>query len=141
MVRAGNAFLAAQDSEWRFAERRGQAFSRLLDVVSTGRPVLVWSTMDMAPVLHTETRVGNYNWYDNEHCVVVCGQTEEGKLRVMDPLAGMVERERGPFEGIYNDCGKMAVTLSRVIIDEVEVVELIAQEDGQNGERPQDGAS
>lgn len=123
MVRSGNSFLRSQNSEWRFVERKGQPFARLIEVTKTGRPVLVWTTMSLAPPEMTGPVVEGYCWYSNQHCVVLYGQTDEGRLLVMDPLEGLIECDRERFEQVYTECGEMAITMSRVVTAQTDEYE------------------
>lgn len=121
IARAGNAYLYEQESSWRFVECKGSSIGRLLSVVDTGRPVLVWNTMELGMPDFIGTSVEGYRWYTNQHCVVLYGQTEDGHVKVMDPLAGLVEYDYNQFEEVYNACGKMAITLTRVMSDDIDV--------------------
>lgn len=111
MARAGNAYLRDQNAEWRFVELNEAPFGQVLEEVASGRPVLIWTTqMGDYPMLSGIFAEG-YQWYDNEHCVVLYGQTENGNLLVMDPQYGFVERERELFESVYDACGMHGLTV------------------------------
>ena len=111
MARAGNAYLRDQNAEWRFVELNEEPFGQVLEEVASGRPVLIWTTqMGDYPMLSGIFAEG-YQWYDNEHCVVLYGQAENGNLLVMDPQYGFVERERELFESVYDACGMHGLTI------------------------------
>ena len=111
IVEAGNKALADSGiSNWGFSDATGSSIDDLLAYTSRGLPVLVWTTMGMDQPIYTGEMAGNYPWYSNEHCVVLYG-SEGDSLLVMDPLEGLVERNKADFEQIYNACGNMAAVL------------------------------
>lgn len=110
---AGNGFLEDSNSDWRFHNVSGASFSSLLSQVDYGLPVLVWTTMNMDEPLWTGFDYGGYEWYNNEHCVVLYGYNEEeGTVQVMDPMAGLIDRDLADFEYLYDECGQLALALS-----------------------------
>lgn len=110
---AGNAFLDDRGSDWRFRNVTGASFQSLLAQVDFGLPVLVWTTMYMEDPNWTGFDQGAYEWYNNEHCVVLYGHKDsEGTVQVMDPMEGLVDRDAAEFERIYVECGSMALALS-----------------------------
>lgn len=111
MVDAANAYLAAQGSESRARDITGSEFSELVSLTEAGVPVLVWTTVDLAEPYYTGMVVDGYEWYSNEHCVVLYG-IEGNEALVSDPLAGIVRRDLGEFARIYEACGWMAVVIS-----------------------------
>lgn len=111
MVNCANAFLEAQGSTAAFVDLTGRDFEELHALTSHGVPVLVWTTMSMDQPMFTGIEEDDYEWYANEHCVLVYGIDEDYVL-VMDPLDGIVLRDRELFEDLYDKCGKMAVSLA-----------------------------
>ena len=110
IANAGNAYLEAKESGWRFANATGSNFDELLALVDAGKPVLVWTTMSAAEPQMTGIVVDGYEWYSNEHCVVLYNHGSD-YVKVMDPIDGLVERNTDDFARIYDLCGKMAVIL------------------------------
>lgn len=94
----------------------GTSLDDLLVYVSSGRPVIVWTSMYMAEPEFTgeEGRYQGrtYRWYRQEHCVVLSGyDLGERKLQINDPLEGIVWRDMDAFGGIYDRTGQNAVVL------------------------------
>ena len=111
MVACGNAYLESEGSSLVLTELSGADFDEVVSIVGRGVPVMVWTTMYMAQPAHTGIFEDGYEWYDNEHCVLVYGANGDTVL-VMDPIEGIVERDRDQFEALYDACGKMAATFS-----------------------------
>lgn len=112
IVNAANAFLESKGATERASELTPLAFDGVLERVQRGYPVVVWTTMYMAEPQLTGTMVGPYPWWNNEHCVVVYGVDEAGNIMVMDPIDGMVTRDRATFVRIYEACGSIAYSIS-----------------------------
>ena len=123
MVRAGNDYLRSVYSRWRFAKRDNAKLDKLLSVVQTGRPVLVWTTMGQDVPYFTGDVISGYKWYENEHCVVLYGQGEDDTLLVMDPLVGKVEYDRERFEEVYDACGRHAVSITKLDAERIDELE------------------
>lgn len=98
-----------------FAVDEGVSLSDLAAIANHGVPCLVWITMYTEAPAWSGIWDGDYQWYDNEHCVVlVGGSADEGIVRVMDPIDGeVVERNWDAFEAIYEECGAMSVRAAR----------------------------
>ncbi|MDO4182921.1 MAG: C39 family peptidase [Coriobacteriia bacterium] len=115
LVTTANGYLAAQGAEGsKFAaqELSGVSLDSLLtDYVDKGWPVLVWTTMYSAPVVFSGLAIGDYDFYYNLHCVVLFGENADG-VEVMDPINGIITRDKAVFEEIYNDCGMHAVVIT-----------------------------
>ena len=116
MAQMGNRYLTEQRSQWRFNNATGADFEELEELVGQGRPVLVWTTMYFDDPMHTDITASGYEYYENEHCVVLLG-THDGTVLVMDPLEGMVERDRDRFKQIYDDTGRMCLVLAYAYAD------------------------
>jgi len=95
----------------------GTTFNNLLEIVNSGRPVVVWVTINKAPA-----RVSKI-WYDSngnkvvwkipEHAVVLVGYTDAHVI-VNDPWTGKVERwNRGIFKNRWEAMGRQAVTVKK----------------------------
>lgn len=107
---AADAFLEANESPYRALDLTGASFEELAAWVEKGYPVLVWSTMYLGEPDMTGIMVESYEWYNNEHCVVLYGLEGETAL-VSDPLEGLVERDAQEFARIFEDCGSMAIVI------------------------------
>jgi uncharacterized protein YvpB len=102
-----NANLAAYDLS-------GATINELLQSLDYGDPVLIWTTINMVEpsIDKSDLMVGDYEFYHNEHCVVLMGYNLDGeKLYIMDPLEGIVERDLDDFYDIYKKIGKYAVVI------------------------------
>lgn len=110
VVIAADGFLSDVDSDERATDLTGATFDEIAEIVSSGTPVLVWTTMYQEPPAFSGQLVGDYAWYTNEHCVVVYG-VDEGAVLVSDPLEGLVERDYARFSRLFEECGSMAVAI------------------------------
>jgi uncharacterized protein YvpB len=110
IVAAANAYLRTQDSSYSAQDITGSDFDTLLAWVNAGYPVLVWTTIGMDEPSFSDTFIDEYEWYYNEHCVVLYGIDDEGVL-ISDPLEGLIHRDAGEFARIYEACGNMAVVI------------------------------
>lgn len=111
LMDAANAFLEANGAEERALDLSGLGFDVVAEWVQAGYPVLVWTTMYMEEPDLTGTMVGPYEWWNNEHCVVVYGFDESGDVLVMDPLDGLTTRDRQDFARIYEECGSLSYVI------------------------------
>lgn len=111
LMDAANAFLEANGAEERALDLSSLGFDVVAEWVQAGYPALVWTTMYMEEPDLTGTMVGPYEWWNNEHCVVVYGFDESGEVLVMDPLDGFVTRDRQDFARIYEECGSLSYVI------------------------------
>lgn len=111
IIDAANAFLEDKGAAERAVDLSGLSFDVVSEWISAGYPVLVWSTMYMDEPEFTDTMVGPYEWWDNEHCVVAYGFDENGDVLVMDPLDGIVVRDGEEFARIYEECGELSCVI------------------------------
>ena len=94
----------------------GRSLKELLYQVAQGRPVIVWSTIDLM-IMPTEyvwdTVDGEEMWFNGlQHCMVIYGYDfDEGTLSVADPLAGNVKYEMSAFDETYKLMGNQAVLI------------------------------
>lgn len=111
IIDAANAFLEDKGAAERAVDLSGLSFDVVSEWISAGYPVLVWSTMYMDEPEFTDTMVGPYEWWNNEHCVVAYGFDENGDVLVMDPLDGIVVRDGEEFARIYEECGELSCVI------------------------------
>ena len=94
----------------------GRSLKELLYQVAQGRPVIVWSTIDLM-IMPTEyvwdTADGEKMWFNGlQHCMVIYGyDLDERTLSVADPLKGNVKYEMAPFNDAYQFMGDQAVII------------------------------
>ena len=92
----------------------GTNFDDILKIVSTGKPVLVWTSMYLAsPYTSTswiyEPTGERIYWKANEHAVVIIGYTRD-KVIIADPLGGQIKYQSlSTFRERYNYFGKKAL--------------------------------
>ena len=108
IVKAANAYLIDNDSEYRAYDLTGNSFDTLVELTKHGYPVLIWTTSDFSEPYFHNVFEGGYQWYGNEHCVLLCGMNDD-QVVVCDPLEGKIERNAERFREIYEQCGSMAV--------------------------------
>ncbi|MDY3919850.1 MAG: C39 family peptidase [Candidatus Limivivens sp.] len=111
-----NAFLEDQGSELEARDISGTDFEKLYDYVEAGYPVIVWNTMYMGEPMGTDSFCEyngvEYEWFNNEHCVVLMGfHKDSNEVVVNDPLEGILERNADTFEAVYNRLGQQAVLI------------------------------
>lgn len=93
---------------------RGMKLDDVLKIVSEGRPVIVWVSMNMAvPYISTSWTYKptgeKISWMANEHALVIVGYNQNN-IVVSDSLYGMIKYyNRNVFESRYNTYGKRAV--------------------------------
>lgn len=93
---------------------RGMKLDDVLKIVSEGRPVLVWVSMNMAvPYISTswiyKPTGEKISWMANEHALVIVGYNQNN-IVVSDSLYGSIKYyNRNVFESRYNTYGKRAV--------------------------------
>ena len=107
IVGAANSYLLATGSSVHAYDLTGTSFEGIKGLVSHGYPVLVWATMFGEDPIFSNAFDGEAEWYVNEHCVVVCGISDEGVM-TSDPIEGYVVYDEGDFARIYYLCGNMA---------------------------------
>ena len=110
MCACANAYVQSVASPWCMIDTTTVSLDRLIDNnIARGIPVLVWTTMDQLPVDHTGIFEDTYEWYNNEHCVVLYGASAT-TVSIMDPLQGCIECARAQFASIFDDCGRMSLS-------------------------------
>ncbi len=70
----------------------------------------------MEPVEYTgetgELNGTEYKWYNSEHCALLTGyDLDKGKLKINDPMEGIVYRDYDKFKEIYDEIGQYAVVV------------------------------
>lgn len=92
----------------------GTDFDTILNIVKQGRPVMVWTSMNLIkPYIsmtwtYKETGETIY-WKANEHAVVIAGYTND-KVIISDPIGGKIKyQSRSIFKERYDYFGKKAL--------------------------------
>lgn len=108
MMAAANAYLTAQGADMQAVDASGSSFEELAELAAEGSPVLLWTTMYGDEPVFTGQNIDGYEWYRNEHCVLLYG-AEGDEVLVSDPLEGLVTRDAAEFGRLYEECGSFAV--------------------------------
>jgi len=116
IVQTADDYFMSVKSPCYAVDLTGRSLKELLYQVAQGRPVIVWSTIDMvvtAPNYRWTTNDGEEMWFnDFQHCVVIYGYDfEAGAVMVADPLAGNVCRNMESFKNAYEILGNQAVVI------------------------------
>lgn len=87
-----------------------------LELSELQAPYIVWTTMGLEPPRFYGLKVYTDDYpYDliwNTHCMVVMSMDDE-RVKVVDPLAGVIFYDRETFESVYDECGRHAVRFSK----------------------------
>ena len=93
----------------------GTSLSDLYKFIDAGCPVLTWTTYYMDdPWFAADYYYGDevYPWYDNEHCVTLCGyDLDGGTVDIADPIQGIVTVNADSFEAIFDEIGSYSVVV------------------------------
>lgn len=116
IVNAAQNYLNEHDMEYSAWDISGKELEELFEYISSDIPVIVWASMGLMEVYKRPAFVdaeGNQiYWYDNEHCVVLCGYDLEAEtVTVCDPLEGIVDYDLERFKYIYDKLEKQAVII------------------------------
>lgn len=88
--------------------------SEILSIVKDGKPVMVWTSMYLAPPYISKTwtykpTMEKISWKAHEHAVVVVGYNKK-YIIISDPLGGEIKyQDLSTFESRYNYYGKKAL--------------------------------
>lgn len=92
----------------------GTDFDKILKIVGSGKPVIVWTSMNLATPYISKSWIyeptgETIYWKANEHAVVVIGYTSD-KVIISDPIGGQVKYQSlSIFKERYNYYGKKAL--------------------------------
>lgn len=114
IVTAANKFLSDINSNYVAKDLSNCDISELYKYVSQDKPIVVWTTIEMADRYETEswyTESGKQmEWSQNDHCSVLIGYSEK-TVTIADPLLGNVEYSKAQFEKVLASRGNKAVAL------------------------------
>lgn len=116
IVKAAQQFLNEHDMLYTAWDISGTEFKELYEYINKDIPVIIWCSMGLMDVYknfsHYDKNGREIYWYDNEHCVVLCGyDNNENTVTAADPLSGMVKYDADRFEYIYGQLEKQAVII------------------------------
>ena len=112
IVKAANSFFLDNNINAEAVDISGSTREEIYDYIEDGDPVIIWNTEDMLPMKNEVYYIdGNeFIWYDNEHCVVICGYDKNNKtVEIADSIAGKVTRDADIFFQRYEDMLSQAV--------------------------------
>lgn len=114
IVKTANKYLQAKNSSLKAKDVSGGELESLYSYIDKGTPVIVWGTIDCQEAKNTVTWTVNgkeVKWYSPEHCMCLCGYSEN-KISVGDPMKGsVVEYDMESFKKAYNSLFKQAVVI------------------------------
>lgn len=114
IVTAANSFISDKNAKYIAKDLTGCDFLELYKYVSQDKPIIVWTTIEMADRCETDdwyTENGKHlEWSQNDHCSVLIGYTEKA-VKIADPILGDVEYSKTQFEKVLTSRGKKAVAL------------------------------
>ena len=116
IVQTADKYFASVDSPCYAVDLTGAELNDLFWQIDNGRPVIVWSTIDLT-VSYPEYvwTAGNgeelyFDWY--QHCMVIYGyDLAKNEIYAADPLEGNTTYPIDTFENIYEIMGKQAVLI------------------------------
>lgn len=112
IVKAANSFFMDNNINAEAVDISGSTREEIYDYIEDGDPVIIWNTEDMLPTKNEVYYIdGNeFIWYDNEHCVVICGYDKNNNtVEIADSIAGKVTRDADTFFQRYEDMLSQAV--------------------------------
>lgn len=112
IVKAANSFFMDNNINAEAVDISGSTREEIYDYIEDGDPVIIWNTEDMLPTKNEVYYIdGNeFIWYDNEHCVVICGYDKNNNtVKIADSIAGKVTRDADTFFQRYEDMLSQAV--------------------------------
>ena len=116
LVKSANNFLKEQDASLWAHDLSEKEFTDLYPYVAAGYPVLLCITSDYGgPTFqdyYYEYRGTTYQWYANEHCVVLSGySTIYNTVTLVDPLQGEIQMDASLISSIYDQAGRYAIAV------------------------------
>lgn len=102
----------------------GISFKNLLKILSSGRPVIAWATIDMKEPRVSKTWYDEYGnevvWKTPEHALVLVGYTKN-QIIAHDPYTGSkVYYPISAFESNWEAMGRQAVTVEERFVQQVK---------------------
>lgn len=112
ITNTANAYLSEVCSDVVARNITGTSLSGLRKYLDRGQPVVVWTTIGMGEPGGVQWYSSGYPLRNNNHAVVLAGYDPfDGEYLVADSLSGIVWRNGGTFEYLYDAMGKQAVVL------------------------------
>nr|DAV56265.1 MAG TPA: peptidase [Caudoviricetes sp.] len=113
LANAANRYLEIQGSGLKAVGVTGMDYEVLALRTKHGLPAICWFTTDYEDPRWTGWADEGLQMYENEHALVLYGFDGDGYALVSDPLRGRSRILESRFEEIWEECGGMAVVLTK----------------------------
>lgn len=113
ITEAANKYLSEQGSSLRAYDYSDTPFEQLLFEVQSGRPVIIWATLNMAKPYYTYKWTlpdgSERRWITPEHCLVLIGyDLNKGMAIISDPMRNIVEYDldtvKARYTALHSQC-------------------------------------
>lgn len=116
IVKAGNRYLAEQNSSCKAYNLTGSSFDDLLREIRMGLPVIVWGSMyidgEIVFSYGWEIDGETVTWPSNEHCMLMTGfDMDSNTVTVCDPLNGVTSYDMNAFQHHYETMEQQAIVI------------------------------
>ena len=116
VVKTADDYFRDVDSPCYAVDLTETSFRELFYQIDSGRPVIVWATMDLYvsyPKYVFTAANGEEMWFDYyQHCLAIYGyDTDQNIVYAADPLKGNVTYSIDSFETVYDIMGQQAVVI------------------------------
>lgn len=116
---AAKSFSEKNGCNFKVYNLYGLSLDDLYKYVEDGKPVVIWSTIDLKETYRNITwdvDGKEIAWRANEHCMVLIGYDKDNNTCIVsDPLQGIKEYPRDLFNQRYEEFGKQAVVVEKGI--------------------------
>lgn len=119
LVESCNDYFESQDSDLVAFETTTYTFGQLLALTAKGCPVVIWVTTSYEPPQKVEDTVDRngieYQWYANEHCVVIQGyDLYSGRIVLSDPGCGYIGQDLDDVRYLVESIGGYSLAISSI---------------------------
>lgn len=116
LARTARNYLKEQDTRLWAHDLSGDSLEELYSYIAAGYPILLWVTADYGSPnftgYHYDYHGKTYQWYGNEHCVVLSGYSKADQtVTLTDPLQGEITQDASVIADICNAVGNYAVAI------------------------------
>lgn len=109
---AANRYLIDNNSNLIATDISGCSWKQYLSYLENNTPIISWYTIDGKTPNWSKDKQGNYEFYRNEHCIVIYGiNYKDNTVQVCDPIDGKKEIDLEYFKNIWETCGSYAVII------------------------------
>lgn len=118
IVKAAEKYLKDQKSSLKVENITGTDFEDLYKYIADDTPVIVWASINLMEVdkyfCYKDEKGEDVYWYNNEHCMVLCGYDKERNLvTAADPLSGLMLYDADRFKYIYEEMNKQSIIIKK----------------------------